>query len=60
MTVIAPSSVFPHTFMNSTVDDQSHPPYDTSRQWQHGDRADRPRMDTGTTPYGNYVHQPTV
>ena len=55
MTVTTPSSVFPHTFINSTVDAQGHPRYDTGRQWQYGDYGDRPQMDTGSTPYGNYV-----
>ena len=55
MTVSTPSFVFPHSFENSRFGDHGHPPCDSSGQWQYGNGTERPRTDTGSSMYGNYV-----
>ena len=48
MTLSTPSFVFPPNF-------SSHSPYNSSSQWQYEHGTDRPRSDTGTGAFGNYV-----
>ena len=55
MTVSAPSFIFPHTFDNSTAGEHGFHPYNSGSQMQLGSRAERPRSDTGSSAYGNYV-----
>jgi hypothetical protein len=55
MTVSAPSFIFPHTFNNSMAGEHGYHTYNSSGQTQLGHRAERPRLDTGSSAYGNCV-----
>ena len=55
MTVSTPPFVFPPTSSTSANDDHRDPPFTSSGQWQYGNRAERPHLDTESSSYGTYV-----